>query len=111
MTDRDPCASRHGGAETSVEAFKETSDKQRQKQRKTIILAIKLSGKKGLTTEEVSDQTKIRYSTCSARISELTANGDIHHMEERRRTSSGSTARIHYAGPMPLAKKQGRLFA
>jgi hypothetical protein len=99
--DRDFCASRHKGADTSTDAFKRTSDGSRQKQREEILNYLYAAGRDGLTCEEVSKRSNIRYTTCSARISELRHDNLIHFTDKRRKTSTGSTARVYFSGPKP----------
>lgn len=82
----DICANRHGGNAESVEADKMT-DKHRD--RATILAGLQVVP--DATCEEISEGLNMRYTTVSARMSELKREGLI-EPTVRRKTRSGATA-------------------
>lgn len=82
----DICANRHGGNAESVAANKRT-DKERDAGR--IIYLLNECG--DFTCEEVSNHLGMRYTTVSARMSELKRDGLI-EPTTRRKTRTGATA-------------------
>ena len=101
----DPCRSRHGGADTSVQAWCD-GEKNRQSIRDQIAQVIFAAGVRGMTCEEVENETGIKHQTASARISELNHARRIYDTGDRRNTESGSKARVYR-----WICKQGLLFA
>ena len=94
MTNDDICKNNHGGADTSMSAWesaKQGASNMRQKIRRLIASA----GYCGKTCEEVELELGIKHQTASARISELRRDGLIVYGEQRRATSSGSSARVY----------------
>lgn len=101
----DPCRIRHGGADTSVQAWCD-AEKNRQSIQNQIAQLIFAAGVYGMTCEEVENETGIKHQTASARISDLNHAGRIYDTGDRRNTESGSKARVYRA-----IYKQGLLFA
>ncbi len=101
MTDKDHCEDRHRGSETSAAAFKSTSDSTRDKQRAKILSYLSWEGELGATTYEIHQYTGFPYTTCSARMSELRQEGEIHDSGRRRPTNTGRMARVMRFGPPP----------
>ena len=103
----DICSGRHGGAETSVEAFTTTRQSSRRKQRNLVKAAIFACGDVGATCEEVANLVEIPYTAASARISELRAANEIHSKRGvTRPTSHGKPARVQFGGPAPASVGQ-----
>lgn len=88
----DICARKHGGAPTSREAFDSTPDEIRKEQAQRIYRLVR---RRRVTTEEASIALGMRYTTASARISELLADGFIIDCGERRPTKTGRSARLY----------------
>lgn len=88
----DICARKHGGAPTSREAFDSTPEEIRKEQAQRIYRLIR---RRRVTTEEASIRLGIRYTTASARISELLADGFILDSGDRRPTQTGCRARLY----------------
>lgn len=88
----DICANRHGGNAESVAANKRVTPTKAEL-RISIYDYIASRGAEGATTEEVSIALGIRYTTASARISELEADRWV-RKAGRRPTSGGSTAAV-----------------
>ena len=101
MPDRDPCARRHRGAETSREAFTSTPQRVRSAQRERVFEGVRRRGARGFTTDEISQALDIAYTAASARMSELAAASRIVASGDRRRTSRGKTARVMVAVGTP----------
>jgi hypothetical protein len=94
---RDICARKHGGVSTSRDAFAGTPQEIRLEQSRMIYKLVRSSSTGpgwGVTCEEASDTLKMRYTTASARISELLADGFIEDTGLRRPTRSGASARV-----------------
>ena len=88
----DVCRNRHGGADTSVEAFRK-SDLTRA--RKLVFGTIAESGARGITCEEIELKTGMKHQTASARITELRKMNLIVDTWIRRPTTSGCSARVY----------------
>ncbi len=101
--DLDITESRHGGADTSTEAHKSTTDDRRKAQRRQILEFIRGTQDYGAISEEVQDALDIPHQTCSARISEMCRDGLIRYAEARRNTSRGKPARVYFTGVPPTA--------
>jgi hypothetical protein len=95
--DFDICANRHGGADTSVEAYESTPASHRQRAREEIVAYIKGCGLDGAITDEVADALDLVSQSASARMSELKALGTIIDSGQRRRTRNGKFARVMVA--------------
>lgn len=93
----DLCASRHRGAETSVEAFATTPTSRREAQRSTILKFIRDRGSAGAICEDVETALGIPNQTASARVTDLLALGLISYGTERRNTRNGKAARVYRA--------------
>lgn len=89
----DVCASRHKGAETS-EAAHERGRGGHEATRLQILEYVRGRGQLGATCEEISEALELRYTTASARCSELLAAGDVVRIGATRPTSSGSPASV-----------------
>lgn len=94
MTDRDICQNRHGGAPTSVEAFRSTPRQTRAAQRNAVLRFVRERGEVGATTEEVSLALGVAYTAASARMSELKASWTLVDSGRRRLTSHGKSAAV-----------------
>ena len=92
----------HGGADTSSAAW-ESGRKKADADRKQIFAWIQGTG--GATCEECERALKLKHQTCSARITQLLADGRIFWNGRFKKTESGSNARIYEA----LPGNQGRL--
>jgi hypothetical protein len=88
---RDICARKSRGNLTSAAAFAFTPEEIRREQARRIY---KLLRRETLTCEEVAHRLQMRYTTASARISELLADGFVEDSGRRRVTSSGAYARV-----------------
>jgi hypothetical protein len=93
----DVCASRHRGAETSVEAFRTTPESTRQRQRDDVLRHVRARGDLGATCEETSITLGIPYTAASARFTELQRLGQIEFGALRRPTTHGKSARVYTA--------------
>lgn len=91
----DLCASRHRGADTSVEAFQSTPESTRSRQRAQVLDFISKAGERGATCEESSIALGIPYTAASARITELSKLDLISHGVDRRLTTHGKSARVY----------------
>ena len=103
MSDADFCESKHKGADTSKEAFDQSSDETRAGQRKKLLEYIGTAGEDGLTCQEAATATGMPYTTASARLSEMVHDNIIHDSRKRRPTDTGRPARVLRAGPSPWA--------
>ena len=96
LPEPDVCARRHGGSRESQEAHgraEPLADALRE-------LIVRNLGSEGLTCEEVAGRMQLRYTTASARMSELKREGRIvpamvAGTALRRRTSSGCWAQVY----------------
>lgn len=89
----DVTASRHRGAETSEEAYTRIAPS-RERLREQVLGFVRGMGTHGATVEECARELEMRYTTCSARCSELLRDGFLQRSDNRRKTSSGSAARV-----------------
>lgn len=94
----DICASRHQGADTSVEANKKV---QKTKDQELIYGYIYHAGRFGHTLDELSIMLHRNPNALSGRLTELVRAGKIVVSEERRLTRTGSHARVYKAAPNP----------
>lgn len=101
MSDPDFCESKHKGADTSRQSFKETSDESRKQQRKNLLLMIEAAGDLGLTCQEAAEAINMPYTTASARLSEMVHDNIVHDSRKRRPTTNDRPARVLLAGPSP----------
>lgn len=92
----------HGGAETSSAAW-ESSKVKADADRKRIYNWIKDTG--GATCQECEKRLSIPHETCSARISQLKADGRICWNGQYRKTKSGHNAQVYEVN----TREQGRL--
>jgi len=95
----DICANKHGGADTSVQAFKGTPAEVRQRMRDQICQAIAAAGVRGATADEIVVTLGIPLQTTAARFSELKRDGRIVRVGSRP-TRLGRPARV-YVVPTP----------
>lgn len=91
----DLCAGRHGGAETSAQAFSGTPAVSREAQQSKILWLIK-ARQQGATCDEAEVILGLSHQTCSARITELSTRGKIRFGVERRKTRAGKAARVYF---------------
>lgn len=84
--EEDICENRHGGSETSVEAFESTPASTRERQRWQIVRYVKAQGKVGATAQEAAVALDIPLQTTSARCSELKRDGTLVDSGLRRLT-------------------------
>jgi predicted Rossmann fold nucleotide-binding protein DprA/Smf involved in DNA uptake len=82
----------HGGADTSKAAHKSVTPNVRAQQRQRVLSAIKPGGS---TCDEVEVALGTSHQATSARITELTAKGQIFDTGKRRKTRSGRGARVY----------------
>lgn len=82
------------GTETSNAAAKDIAPKT-PSMREKIFALVKSSGDCGITCDEVEILTGLKHQTASARLYELCRGGKVTDSGERRRTSSGSLARVY----------------
>lgn len=91
----DLCAGKHGGAETSAEAYATTPKETREAQTAKILWLMK-SRPNGTTCDEAELILGLSHQTCSARITELCAKESIRYGDERRTTRAGKMARVYF---------------
>lgn len=92
----DLCAGRHGGAETSAEAYATTPKSARTAQQAQVLGFIK-ARPAGATCDEAEASLGISHQTCSARITELQARNLIRFGAEQRKTRAGRNARVYFS--------------
>jgi hypothetical protein len=90
----DICASRHKGVDTSVQANKRVDKDQ---DRKTVLVFIKLAGDDGMTLDEVCVKMNRKPNEISGRFTELKVREKILRTTRRRPTRTGATAYVHVA--------------
>lgn len=95
-TEKDICAGRHGGADTSVQADKRV---RKDKDRQLILCYIRAAGSFGMTLDELSIVLEKEQSRISGRVTELRTvyPPSIVDSGKRRKTRSGSMARVYVA--------------
>lgn len=91
----DLCAGKHGGAETSAEAYSATPGTAREAQRAKILWFI-AARQNGATCDEAETVLGLSHQTCSARITDLLAEGKIRFAAEKRPTRTGRAARVYF---------------
>jgi hypothetical protein len=89
----DVCAGKHQGAPTSEEAHERLRDG-KESVRLQILAFLLERGRVGATCEETKDALEMRYTSASARCSELIADGRALRIGATRPTSSGSAASV-----------------
>ena len=94
MTD-DICENRHQGNQCSIEAH-DKIEPSKVILRKKILSFV--SENQGATTEEIAIGLNLRYTTASARCSELKRSGMLVDSGTRRLTSSGTSAAVLVIG-------------
>lgn len=105
----DITANFHKGADTSVQAFKETPQAVRNTGRAAVLKLIQETGSNGITCERIEIRLGISHQTASARISELRLRDKLIVDSGRRRaTQSGHKARVYVASE--VAKQEPNLF-
>jgi len=91
---KDPTSSRHGGAETSVEAFAGTSQEKRDNDKRRIL---ELSQRPdGVTLHEACADMGRNPNELSGRFSELVRDGQLERRGATRKTPTGSSAKVHH---------------
>lgn len=111
----DVCRGRHGGSAES-EAANRRVHRAKYELRSLLYHFVLHRGGTGATCEEASRELGMRYTTASARLSELKADGWLEPTGERRKTAGGSSAAVLRAltetqRARKLAQRsQGRLF-
>jgi predicted transcriptional regulator len=90
----DICRNRHGGADTSMEAWESIANCA-GKIRKRVFDFIQEQGR--ASCEEIEISLCLSHQTASARLSELKRDGFIKICTQRARTRSGRSARIYEA--------------
>jgi hypothetical protein len=90
----DVCARKHRGSKTSAEAHDKVVP--RKQALRAMILTFVKEQLFGATVEEISEALRIRYTTASARVSELKRDGLLRISESRRQTATGCFAAVHY---------------
>jgi hypothetical protein len=99
----DITSARHRGAETSEEAHERIAPHKTAMQNRVLDF-LRSVGRTGATTDEVSRALEIAYTSASARMSELKADGRAVATDRRRRTVFGSPAAVIVASdfaPVP----------
>lgn len=93
----DLCAGYHGGAETSAEAYSKISKSTRQAKQSAILAYIKGQAG-GATCDEAEVALNMPHATCSARITDLKALGQVKAAPDIfRKTRSGCKAQVYFA--------------
>jgi hypothetical protein len=82
------------GSDTSREAAKR-SDSSAGAMRTKVLSYIESLGPKGATCDEVEEVLQLKHQTASARIRELVIDEKLIDTGRRRKTRSGSSARIY----------------
>ena len=80
---KDICERKHGGAETSREAFERLSPNLPEA-RHEVLLAVEMSGDFGITAKEYADRVLKPLNAVSGRFSELSRDGWIIRTDKRR---------------------------
>src|SRR5262245_47203398 len=89
----DICSGRHGGAETSQEAF-EGIRAGLPAARARVFSVIVGAGLIGLTSQEIADSLGVGVNVISGRVTELLKAGYVIDSGKRRKTRSGFNARV-----------------
>lgn len=89
----DICENRHKGNANSRIAYKNITKTRKVSLKSKIVAFIVSCGDRGATVEEIQEGIKARYTTVSARCSELKKNEVIEEKGERE-TTSGSPAAV-----------------
>src|SRR6516164_7534558 len=87
----DICANRHGGNTESIDANIDTA---RKKARDRALITDFFRRHGPHICEEAEAALDMSHQTCSARISELKADGILEPTKDRRETRTGSMARV-----------------
>ncbi len=87
----DICENRHQGNQCSIEAHERVEPSKATLHKMILEYVSQVSG---ATTEEIAKGLSIRYTTASARCSELKRSGMLVASGRKRLTSSGSTAAV-----------------
>jgi predicted HTH transcriptional regulator len=101
---KDICGRRHRGSETSRQANERVAPHKNDLQAKIMEWFFKNGP---ATCEQAATALEMRYTTASARISELKAKGLLAFTGERRKTSGGSYAavlRVNISKPAPVQR-------
>ncbi len=97
----DVTARYHGGDEFSAEAFEQTPEQRRRRDRARIERSIREDGP--ATCEALEERLGLSHQTCSARISEMRRGGDLVEVG-RAATRSGRSARVHQMADLVAAE-------
>jgi len=89
----DICASRHGGSPESEDAYAAVKPR-KEDLHEAILRELQRRGESGATCEQLSRALGMRYTTTSARISELKRQGRVVSTGERRPTTTGCMAAV-----------------
>ena len=89
----DICARKHRGSLTSAAAHAAVVP--RKQALRAMILTFVKEQLFGATVEEIAEALRIRYTTASARVSELKRDGLL-RIGGQRRTTTGCMAAVHY---------------
>lgn len=90
-------------AATSIAAHKSLTRPVSKELRKTVFKAILYSDMNGMTIEEIANETGIKLQTVCARRNELDKKGLVIDSGNRRKTSSGRSAKV-WIVPNTIAK-------
>lgn len=97
----DPCERKHGGPETSVEAWRSLSSEDRAQQREAVFEYIRARGALGATTDECSEALGYEPHMISGRLFELWRAQRVFRLigtpKARRRTRTGRSAQVNVA--------------
>jgi hypothetical protein len=88
----DVCKDYHGGAETSVQAFRDTPRAARQSQRDRVLAFIRGAGM--AQCEDVEEALGLSHQSASARIADLLRDGRLVDTGMKGTTKAGKSARL-----------------
>lgn len=92
LREPDICRRKHGGADTSVMAHARV---QKARDRDEVLALIRAAGQAGATLDQVAARLNIGCNRLSGRFTELRRDGQIVDSGERRKTRTGSLARVY----------------
>jgi hypothetical protein len=99
----DICRRKHHRNRES-EAANESTAPSKEALRARVLEYLELRGPFGATCEQIAEELDLRYTTCSARLSELKKLNLAAPTQRRRATSSGCPARVIVAAQFACAE-------
>ena len=90
----DICRNKHGGNEFSDKAHENSDPAKRESMRERILCRIKAMGDNGANCWEIEHHYGFSHQSCSARITELKADGLVHGTGRSRPTGLGGEAEV-----------------